>query len=88
MDYRKLNTLTKRNRYPLPLIEEVIRKIIGYKHLTRLDIIAAFNKLRMDLDSKDLTTFVTALEAYKYKVLSFGLINKLSSFQQYINEVL
>ena len=80
MDYRKLNALTKRNRYLLPLIEEVIRKIMGCKHLTRLDIIAAFNKLRMDLDSEDLTTFVTALGAYKYKVLLFGLTNRLSSF--------
>ena len=75
VDYRKLNTLTKRNRYLLPLIEEVIGKIMGCKHLTRLDIIAAFNKLRTDPDSEDLTTFV-----YKYKVLPFGLINGLSSF--------
>ena len=79
MDYRKLNTIIKRNRY-LPLIEEVVGKITGYKYLTRLDIIAGFNKLRIDLDSEDLTTFVTALGAYKYKVLLFGLINGLSSF--------
>ena len=80
IDYRKLNTLTKRNRYPLPLIKEVISKIIGYKYLTRLDIITVFNKLRIDLGSKDLTTFVTVLGAYKYKVLPFGLTNSLSSF--------
>ena len=88
VDYRKLNALTKRNRYPLPLIEEVIGKIMGCQHLTRLDIIAAFNELRMDPGSEDLTTFVTALGAYKYKVLPFGLTNGPSSFQQYINEVL
>ena len=88
VDYRKLNALTKRNRYPLPLIEEVIGKIKGYKHLTRLDIIAAFNKLRIDSSSEDLTTFITTLGAYKYKVLPFGLTNGPSSFQQYINKVL
>ena len=66
VDYRKLNAFTKRNRYPLPLIEEVIGKILGCKHLTRLDIIAAFNKLHMHPDSEDLTTFITALGSYKY----------------------
>ena len=81
MDYRKLNAITKRNRYPLPLIEEVIGKILGCKHLTRLDVIAAFNKLRMDPDSEDLTTFITALGSYKYRVLPFGLTNGPSSFQ-------
>ena len=86
--YRKLNAMTKRNRYPLPLIEEIIGKIIGRKHLTRLDIIAAFNKLRMHSDSEDLTTFITALGAYKYRVLPFGLTNGPSSFQQYINDTL
>ena len=88
VDYRKLNAITKRNRYPLPLIEEVIGKLVGCKHLTRLDIIAAFNKLRMHPDSEDLTTFITALGSYKYHVLPFGLTNGPSSFQQYINDVL
>ena len=87
VDYRKLNAITKRNRYPLPLIEEVIGKLIGCKHLTRLDVIAAFNKLRMHPDSEDLTTFITALGSYKYHVLPFGLTNGPSTFQQYINNV-
>lgn len=43
--------------------------------LTRLDIIAAFNKLRKHLDSEDYTTFVTSLGVYKYRVLPFGLTN-------------
>jgi len=88
VDYRKLNAITKRNRYPLPLIDEVIGKIIGCKHLTRLDIISAFNKLRMHPDSEDYTTFITALGAYKSKVLPFGLTNGPASFQQYMNDVL
>lgn len=61
IDYRKLNALTKRNRYPLPLIEEVISKLRSYKYLTRLDIIVAFNKIRIDLESEDLTTFITGI---------------------------
>ena len=80
IDYRKFNAITKRNWYSLPLIKKVIGKIIGYKHLTRLDIIAAFNKLRMHLDSEDFTIFITILGAYKYRVFLFDLINGPSSF--------
>ena len=61
VDYRKLNALTKRNRYSLLLIDEIINKLRECKHLTRLDIIAAFNKIRMHLDSENLTTFTTTL---------------------------
>ena len=81
VDYRKLNALTKRNRYPLPLVEEVIGKLRGCKHLTKLDIISVFNKLRMAPESEDLTTFVTTLGTYKYRVLPFGLTNGPASFQ-------
>jgi len=88
VNYRKLNAISKRNRYPLPLIDEIIGKIVGCKHLTRLNIISAFNKLRMHLDSEDYTTFITALGAYKYKMLPFGLTNGPASFQQYMNDVL
>jgi len=88
VNYRKLNVIFKRNRYSLSLIDEIIGKIVGCKHLTRLNIISAFNKLRMHLDSENYTTFITALEAYKYKVLSFGLTNGSTFFQQYMNDVL
>ena len=88
VDYQKLNVMTKRNRYFLPLIKKIIEKIIECKHFTKLNIIVAFNKLRMHLDNKNYTTFITTLNAYKYYVLPFDLINEFNSFQQYINDVL
>ena len=88
VDYRKLNAITKRNRYPIPLIEETLAKVIGSKYLTKLDVIAAFNKLRMDPESEDLTTFITSLGLYKYKVLPFGLTNGPANYQHYMNDVL
>ena len=88
VNYRKLNVISKRNRYSLSLIDEIIGKIVSCKHLTRLNIISAFNKLRMHLDSENYTIFITALEAYKYKVLSFELTNESIFFQQYMNDVL
>ncbi len=45
MNYRKLNVIFKRNRYSLLLINEIIDKIVSCKHLTKLNIISAFNKL-------------------------------------------
>ncbi len=58
------------------------------KNLTKLNIISAFNKLWMHLDSENYITFITALEAYKYKILSFKLTNESIFFQQYMNDVL
>ncbi len=88
VNYRKLNVIFKRNRYSLLLINEIIDKIVSCKHLTRLNIISAFNKLQMHFDNENYITFITALEAYKYKMLSFKLTNKLIFFQQYINDIL
>ncbi len=88
VNYRKLNVIFKRNRYSLSLIDEIIDKIVSCKHLTRLNIISAFNKLQMHLDNENYITFITALEAYKYKMLSFKLTNESIFFQQYMNDVL
>jgi len=88
VDYRKLNAIIKRNRYSLSLIDEMIDKIVDCKHLTQLDIISTFNKLRMHSDSENYTIFIIALKAYKSKMLSFELINDSASFQQYMNDVL
>jgi len=88
IDYWKLNVIIKRNCYSLLLIDEMIDKIIDCKHLTQLNIIFAFNKLRMHLDNENYTIFIIALEAYKSKILSFELTNDSISFQQYMNDVL
>ena len=88
VNYRKLNVIIKRNRYFLSLIKEIIEKIIECKHFIKLNIIAVFNKFRMHLDSENYTIFITTLNVYKYRVLSFDLINELNSFQQYINDAL
>ncbi len=88
VDYQKLNAIIKRNHYSLLLINEVIDKIVDCKHLTQLNIISTFNKLRMHSDSENYTIFIIALEAYKSKMLSFKLINDSALFQQYMNDVL
>ena len=66
MNYRRLNTITKRNRYLISLIDKVLARIQGYKYLTWLDIIVVFNKLYIYSDSKNFTIFVISLDVYKY----------------------
>ena len=88
VDYQKFNVMTKRNRYSLFLIKEIIEKIIKCKYFIKLNIIVVFNKFRMHSDNENYIIFITVLNVYKYCVLLFNLINELNSFQQYINNVL
>lgn len=88
MDYRKLNALTKKNRYPIPLIHEIIAQLSGKKWFTRLDIVAAFNNLRMHPDSVEYTTFKTLFGIYQYNIIPFGLTGGPSSWQRYRNDIL
>ena len=88
VDYRKLNALIKKNRYPIPLIHEIMAQLSGKKWFTRLDIVAAFNNLRMHPDSVEYTTFKTLFGMYQYNVMPFGLTGGPSSWQRYMNDIL
>ncbi len=88
INYRKLNALIKRNRYFLSLIDETLARIQDSKYLTQLNIIVIFNKLRMHLNSENLTIFIISFDFYKYHVMSFELINDSTFYQHYMNDVL
>ncbi len=88
VDYRKLNELTKKDPYPIPLIDEMMARISKARIFTKIDIQQAFHKIRMDTDSEDYTTFRTRYGSYKYKVLPFGLTNGPATFQRFINDIL
>ncbi len=88
VDYRKLNALIKRNRYSLSLIDETFARIQESKYLIRLNIIIAFNKLRMHSDNEDLTIFIIFFDSYKYHVMLFELTNESTFYQHYMNDVL
>jgi hypothetical protein len=80
MDYRRLNALIKRDKYPIPLIKEILIKVQGSKYLIRLNIIIVFNKLRMNSDSEDLIIFITSFGVFKYLIFFFSLTNDFISF--------
>ncbi|KAI1007317.1 hypothetical protein K3495_g897 [Podosphaera aphanis] len=88
VDYRKLNLITKKDRYPLPLIDETLTRLNRAKIFTKLDIRQAFHRIRMDPASEELTTFRTRYGSYKYRVLPFGLTNGPATYQRYMNETL
>ena len=88
IDYRKLNSLTRKDRYPLPLIDEVLARVSKAKIYTKLDIRQAFHRIRMHPDSEEMTTFRTRYGLYKCKVLPFGLTNGPATYQRYMNDVL
>jgi len=69
VDFCKLNNLTRKDRYPLPLIDETLARLAKAKVYTKLDIRQAFYRIQIDLDLEELTTFCTCYRSYKYKVL-------------------
>ena len=88
IDYRALNAVMVKNRYLIPLISETLGKLAGSVRYTKLDVIHAFNRIRMKEDHKWLTAFNSRYGQFEYLVMLFGLCNALGTFQGYINESL
>jgi hypothetical protein len=80
VDYRALNRLTTKDRYPLPLIRETLNNIAKAKWFTKLDVIAAFHKLRVREGDEWKTAFRTRFGSYEWLVTPFGMANAPSSF--------
>jgi hypothetical protein len=81
INYRLLNTITKKDCYLILLIKETMANIAGYRIITKLDIQKAFNRIRIVTpENKDLLMFCIPLNNYKPKVLQFGPTNSLATF--------
>lgn len=88
VDYRALNNLTIKNRYPIPRIHETLTLLGKANYFTKLDVISAFHRMRVASGDEYLTAFRTRFGLYEYRVMPFGLANAPSSFQNYINDTL
>ena len=88
VDYRKLNNITVKNRYPLPLISELFDRIKNAKYFTRLDMQEAYHQIRIALGDEWKTAFRTRYGHFEYLVMPFGLTNAPASFQAYANDCL
>ena len=88
VDYRGLNAVTIKNRYSLPRIQETLNQLSKARYYTKLDIVSAFNKLRIKKGDEWKTAFTTRYGLFEYLVTPFGMCNAPSTFQSYINEAL
>jgi len=88
VDYKKLNAVTIRNSYPLPLINDIIERVKGVKYFTKLDLRSAYNLIRIKEGDEYKTAFRTKYGHYEYLVMPFGLKNAPAVFQSFINSVL
>ncbi|OAQ57620.2 retrovirus polyprotein [Pochonia chlamydosporia 170] len=88
VDYRALNAITIKNRYPLPLIQETLSQLSQAKYFTKLDVVAAFNRIRIKEGQEWMTAFNTRYGLFESLVVPFGLSNAPATFQARINEVL
>lgn len=88
VDYRALNDITIKNRYPIPLLQETLQRLSKAKYFTKLDVIAAFNRIRIREGDEWMTAFNTRYGLFETLVMPFGLCNAPATFQSRINEVL
>ncbi|KAL5592717.1 uncharacterized protein BROUX77_007046 [Berkeleyomyces rouxiae] len=88
VDYRLLNKLMKKDRYPLPNFKETLRQISRSKWFTKLDVVAAFHNIRIEPGHEWKTAFRTRLGSFEWNVMPFGLSNAPAQFQRFLNSVL
>ena len=74
MDYRGLNNITRKNRYPLPLIKEILNGILKVRYFTKLNIMAVFYKICIVKGLKWIIVFRMRYRLFEYLVTFFGLI--------------
>ncbi|SGY29992.1 BQ5605_C002g01105 [Microbotryum silenes-dioicae] len=87
VDYRGLNKITRKNRYPLPLIPEALDRIRGAKIYTKLDLRSGYNLVRIKEGDEWKTAFRTRYGHFECLVMPFGLTNAPAAFQHLMNSI-
>ncbi len=87
IDYRSLNDLTVKFRYPLPLVPAALEQLRTAKYFTKLDLRNVYNLIRIREGDEWKTAFSTTSGHYEYLVMPFGLVNSPSVFQAFVNDV-
>ena len=86
-DYRRLNDMTIKNRYPLPLVSELMDKLKGSRYFTKIDIRWGFNNIRIKEGDEHKAAFITNRGLFEPLVMFFGLTNSPATFQAMMNDI-
>ncbi|CAF4626058.1 unnamed protein product, partial [Rotaria sp. Silwood2] len=88
IDFRRLNSITKKDAYPQPSPEELIYRLSGHTYFTKLDLKSGYFQIPISEEDKEKTAFVTPDGHYEFNVLPQGLMNAPASFQRVMNNLL
>ena len=86
VDYRGLNDITIKNKYPLPLMDELFDRVFGAKYFSKLDLRTGFHQIRVAEADVEKTAFRTRYGSFEYLVLPMGLCNAPGTFMQLMND--
>ncbi|MBW0493117.1 hypothetical protein O181_032832 [Austropuccinia psidii MF-1] len=87
VDYRKLNAVTRKNKYPVPPMNQILNVFNGSSIFSKIDLHGAYNLLRIKEVDEHLTAFRTKYGSYEYLVMPFGLTNAPASFRKLVNNI-
>jgi len=86
-DYRALNSITVKNKYPLPLISELVSQLREARYFTKLDVRWGFNNVRIKPRDEWKAAFQTNRGLFEPLVMFFGMTNSLATFQTMMNNI-
>ena len=82
IDYRKLNTATRKDHYPLPFIDQMLDRLAGHPHYYFLNGYSGYNQISITLKDQEKTIFTCPYGTFAFIRMSFGLFNAPATFQR------
>ena len=82
IDYRKLNTVTKKDHFPLPFIDQMLDRLAGHPHFCFLDGYSRYNQIAIAPEDQEKTTFTCPYGTFAFRRMPFGLCNAPATFQR------